>query len=190
MSHILMRSWWVLAVRGVLAICFGLLAAAWPAITLQLLVALFAAYALIAGAVWVFGAVRGRAAARRWWLALVLGVLSLAAGTVALLYPGMTLLVLILLMGANALVTGVFDLALAVQLRKVISHEWLLVVSGIASALFGLIVLMFPTGAGMVALVFLVCLYATVSGILLLALAFRLRVWARLHQGRSSPAAG
>lgn len=189
MTLSLMRSWWVLAVRGALAICFGLLVAAWPAITLQLLVALFAAYALVAGAAWIFGAVRGRSGARRWWLALLLGLLSLLAGSIALLHPGMTLLVLVLVMGAHALVTGVFDLVLAVQLRKVIAREWLLVASGFASALFGLVVLMFPAGAGMLALVFLLCLYATVSGILLLAVAWRLRSWMRLHKGRSSPAA-
>ena len=190
MNRTWMQSWWFLALRGVIAIAFALATAAWPFVTLQLLVAFFAAYALVGGAVWVFGALRPQPADRPSWMALLLGVLGLAAGSAAALYPAMTLLVLVLLMGANAFVTGVFDIVLAVQLRKVIEREWLLILSGLVSVLFGLFVLLYPLGAGVLALVFMVSVYAALTGVLLLAVAFRLRSWARLHRPRSSPAAG
>jgi uncharacterized membrane protein HdeD (DUF308 family) len=185
-----MQSWGFLALRGVLLVLFGLACAAWPAVTVQLLVAFFAAYALVGGAAWVFGALRQRPLGRPGRGAMLLGVLGLAAGSIAVLYPAITVLVLVLLMGANALVTGVFDIVMAIELRRAIGREWLLALSGAVSVLFGILVLLFPLGAGLLALVFLVGLYALVAGLLLLAAAVRLRAWARLHAPRSSPAAG
>jgi uncharacterized membrane protein HdeD (DUF308 family) len=185
-----MPSWWFLALRGVLLMAFGLACAAWPAVTVQLLVAFFAAYALVGGASWVFGALRQRPLGKPGWGALLLGVLGLAAGSTAVLYPAITVLVLVLLMGANALVTGVFDLIVAIELRKAIGREWLLALSGAVSILFGILVLLFPLGAGLLALALTVGVYALMAGVLLLAAAVRLRKWARLHAPRSSPAAG
>lgn len=189
MNETLLRSWWMLALRGVIAIAFGVLAALLPGLTLLWLVALFAAYTLLGGAVWTFGAVKNRMADEHWWVLLLLGLVSLGAGTIAVVHPALTALVLILLMGANALVTGVLDVVVAIRLRKSIRGEKLLALSGIASIVFGIIVFMFPLGAGALALVWLISLYAIVTGILLLAVAFRVRAWSRLNTGRSSPAA-
>jgi uncharacterized membrane protein HdeD (DUF308 family) len=176
MEQLLSRTWWVLALRGAVALLFGILALVWPGITLLVLVSLFAAFALLVGAVIVVGALKHRTMDRGWWLMMILGVVSLAVGTIAIVQPGATLFALVLLMAVNALLTGVLDIALAIRLRKQIEHEWLLVLTGVVSIVFGVLVVLFPP-AGALALAFLVSFYAITTGILLLVLAFRARRW-------------
>src|SRR3979411_2817585 len=178
MKELLMRSWWMLALRGAIAILFGILALLWPGLTLLFLVAMFAAFAVLSGAVAVVGAVKNRDSDKGWWLILLLGLISIGAGAIAVFYPDLTALALVLVMGANALITGVLDIAVAIRLRKVGRGEWLLVLTGLASIVFGVLVLMFP-GAGAFALVWLISFYAVFTGTLLLTLAFRVRTWAR-----------
>ena len=178
MEDLISRTWWVLALQGACALAFGILALLWPDITLLWLVALFAAYALIAGVMTVVGVVRNRRREEYWWLLLLLGLSSIAAGVIAVLHPDLTALVLVLLMGANALVNGVLHIALAIQLRKVIRGEWLMVSAGIVSIVFGILVFLFP-GAGALALVWLISAYAILIGILLLAVALRARALAK-----------
>ncbi len=190
MNETLLRAWWLLALRGLIAIVFGVLAIAWPAITLLSLALLFSAFALMGGALWVFGAIHHRKADARWWLLLLFGLCSIAAGAISALYPGLTTIALVLVVGANALVTGILDIVVAIRVRKFIRGELLLVLSGMASVLFGLFVLLFPAGAGALALAVLIGIYALLTGVLLLALAVRVRAWSRLNQGRSSPSAG
>lgn len=162
--------------RGAVALIFGVLAFLWPGLTLLWLVAMFAAYALLGGGAAIVGAVKHRQRDRGWWLILLWGVASIVAGIGAIFYPGVTALVLVLLMGANALVTGILDVAVAIRLRKVVQHEWLLILNGAAAIVFGLFVLFFP-GAGALALVWLISLYAVVTGVLLLTLAWQVRKW-------------
>lgn len=190
MNQTLLKSWWLLALRGTIAILFGAAAIVWPAITLATLAALFAAFALLAGALWVFGAVRHRSTDERWWVMLLLGAFSVLAGIGAMLFPALTTVALILLVGANALVSGVLDIVLALRMRQYIKGELLLVLSGAASVLFGALVLLFPLGAGALALAWLVGLYAIATGAMLLALSFSVRSWSRLNAPRSSPPAG
>ena len=178
MEDLISRTWWVLALQGACALAFGILALLWPDITLLWLVALFAAYALIAGVMTVVGVVRNRRREEYWWLLLLLGLSSIAAGVIAVLHPDLTALVLVLLIGANALVNGVLHIALAIQLRKVIRGEWLMVAAGIVSIVFGILVFLFP-GAGALALVWLISAYAILIGILLLAVALRARALAK-----------
>ncbi len=168
------RTWWMFALRGAVAMLFGVLALVWPGLTLLWLVALFAAYALLGGGASVVGAFQSRKSDDHWWLALLLGLVSLGAGVIAILHPALTALVLVLLMGANAIATGVLDIALAIRLRKAIRGEWLLVLAGIVSIVFGVLVFLFP-GAGALALVWLISVYAIASGVLLLIVAFQLR---------------
>src|SRR5258705_402988 len=118
MDKFISRSWWMLALRGAIALAFGILALAWPGLTLLWLVALFAVYALLVGVVSLVGAIRNRRSAEDWWLVLLLGLVSAGAGVIAVLHPDLTALVLVLLMGANALVTGILDIAVAIRLRK------------------------------------------------------------------------
>jgi uncharacterized membrane protein HdeD (DUF308 family) len=187
MRQLLANSWWILALRGALALLFGILALLWPGVTLIFLVALFAAYAIVSGAVALAGALRNRRD-RGWWLALVLGLVSLAAGILAIFYPGITALVLVIMMGVNAVLSGVLEIAMAVRLRREIEGkgEWLLGLAGLVSILFGAFVLAFP-GPGALALVWLVALHAMTIGILFLIAAFRLRASARTSAGIPPP---
>ena len=180
MNDLLSRAWWMLALRGVIALLFGILALLWPGLTLLWLVTLFAVYALISGFVSIAGSVKNRASDREWWLILLLGLVSVGAGIIALISPGLTALVLVLVMGANALITGGLEIAVAIRLRKVVAGEWLLILAGLASVLFGIFVFLFP-GAGALALVWLISAHAIATGILLLALAFRARGWGHHH---------
>lgn len=168
------RSWWVPALRGLAGIVFGMLALAWPGLTLLTLILLFSGYALVAGFVSAAGALRHRRNEDDWWVAMLLGLVSIGAGVVAVMNPAVTALVLVLVMGANALVSGVLDIFAAIRLRRMIEGEWLLVLSGLASVAFGAVVFLYP-GAGALALVWLVSLYAIVTGALLLALSMRMR---------------
>ena len=190
MSETLLRSWWLLALRGIIAILFGAAAILWPAITLVTLAALFAAFALLAGALWMFGAIRNRRSDARWWLPFLLGAFSVGAGMIATMHPALTAIALVILVGANAFVSGVLDVVVALRVRKHIKGELLLALNGIASIVFGAIVLLFPIGVGALALAWIIGLYAIVTGAMLLALAFNVRTWARLNAPRSSPPAG
>ncbi|MES2319109.1 MAG: DUF308 domain-containing protein [Pseudomonadota bacterium] len=190
MNDTLLKSWWMLALRGAIAILFGAAAMLLPAITLVTLAALFAAFALTAGAVSLFAAIRNRANDDRWWVLFLLGAVSVVAGIVAALNPGLTAVALILLVGANAFVTGVLDIIVAVRVRKHIKGESLLALNGIASIVFGLVALLFPLGAGALALAYLIGFYAMLTGVMLLALSLQVRSWARLNVPRSSGPAG
>ena len=190
MSETLLRSWWLLGLRGAIAMLFGIAAIVWPAMTLITLAALFAAFALLAGAVWIFGAVQHRRADQRWWVLLLLGAFSVGAGVAAALHPTLTIVALVLLIGANALVSGVLDIIVALRVRKYMKGELLLMLSGVVSIVFGAMVLLFPTGAGALALAYLTGLYAFFTGALLLALSLQVRAWMRLNGGRSSGQAG
>jgi uncharacterized membrane protein HdeD (DUF308 family) len=164
----------MLLLRGVLAILFGIAAVLWPDLTLISLVAMFAAYALLSGGASIVSAFRIRRSERKWWLPLLFGAVSVAAGVYTLVYPAMTALVLVLLMGVHAIITGALDIAFGIRLRKVPASQGLLVLSGIVSVLFGVLVLAAP-GAGALALVWLISLYAVITGVLLLSLGLRLR---------------
>jgi uncharacterized membrane protein HdeD (DUF308 family) len=168
------HSAWMLMLRGVIAILFGVLAIALPGLTLVLLVGLFAAYALLSGAVSIAAGWRSRASDRKWWLALLLGIVGIAAGIYAVVFPALTALVLVLVMGANAIFTGALDIAIAIRLRRALKGPWMLVLSGVVSIAFGLLVFFFP-GPGALALVWLISLYAIVTGVLLFALGLRTR---------------
>lgn len=157
-------------VRGALAIVFGMLALPWPGVTTFFLAGLFITWALLSGMACLGGALRNRSRMPGWQLVLALGTVSVAAGTAALFYPGLTLSALVLVMGANALIGGALDVVLAV--RGASRQRWLLGAAGIASLAFGALAVLFPA-IGALALVWLVALYAVSHGVLLLAQAFR-----------------
>jgi len=109
MNELLSRSWWMLALLGIIAMLFAVLALVWPGLTLLALVALFAAYALLGGIVWIICAVRHRKSDDDWWLILLLGLVSIGAGVIAVLRPDITALALVFLMGATALMIGILE---------------------------------------------------------------------------------
>jgi uncharacterized membrane protein HdeD (DUF308 family) len=166
-------SWWSLVLRGIAAIAFGVLAFIWPNITLTALVFLWGAYALVDGVFAIAAGIKSHGEYKRWWLLLLEGILSVIAGFVAFVIPGITALVLLILIASWAIVTGVFEIVAAIQMRKYITGEWLLALAGVASIIFGL-ALFFNPVAGALAVVWLIGAYAIVFGALLIALGIRL----------------
>lgn len=173
MVHALAKNWWMLLLRGIAAIIFGLLALAWPGMTLVTLILFYGAYVLVDGVLAVVAAITGGTLAPRWWLAVV-GLLGIAAGLLTFLMPGITALVLLYFIAGWAIATGVFQIIGAIRLRHEIDNEWFLILGGIISVLFGGAMFAAP-GAGALALVTVIGIYAIVIGALLVALSFRLK---------------
>ncbi len=168
----LARHWWVIGLRGLAAILFGVLAFVWPGMTFAVLVLLFGAYALVDGVLTLLAAFRGGVQHRI--VMLVEGVVSVLAGLAAFVWPGLTALVLLYIIAFWAIVTGVLEIVAAIRVRRAISNELGLVIGGVLSVVFGVVLLIAP-GAGALAVIFLIGAYAVVFGIALLGLAWRLR---------------
>jgi len=173
MLHALARNWWLLLLRGIAAIVFGVLPFIWPGITLLTLLILYGAFALVDGILSLAAAIMGGAPAPRWWLAIV-GLLGIAAGILTFAWPGITALVLLLFIAFWAIAIGVMQIVGAIKLRKEIDNEWLLIFCGVISVIFGLILIVQPQ-TGALALVFVIGFYAILEGIGLVGLAMRLR---------------
>ena len=174
-------NWWVIALRGVAAILFGILTLMSPGISLAALVLLFGAYALVDGVLAIVAAFRHRSA-DRWWVLALAGVAGIAAGIITFLMPSITALVLVYVIAARAIVVGVLEIYAAIRLRKVIRNEWLWGLAGLASVVFGVLVAIYP-GTGALAIVLWIGAFSLVIGAMLVGLAFRLRSWGRLHPG-------
>jgi uncharacterized membrane protein HdeD (DUF308 family) len=180
MAMNLASHWWVLVLRGVAAVVFGVLALLYPPGAIAALVVLFGAYAIVDGIFNIVAAVRTPRGGERWGWLLFEGIISVVAGLVTLFWPGPTALALVLLIGAWSLVTGIAEIAAAIRLRKTIEGEWLLGLSGVLSIAFGILVFIAP-GAGAVAIAIWIGAYAIAFGALLIALGVKLRSWAS-HQ--------
>ena len=173
MVHALAKNWWLLLLRGIAAIIFGLLAFAWPGLTLVTLILFYGAFVLVDGVLAVIAAITGGVPGSRWWLAII-GLLGIAAGLVTFTMPGLTAVLLLLFIAGWAIATGVFQIIGAIKLRKEIDNEWLLILGGIISVLFGVSMMLAP-GAGALALVWVIGAYSVVIGAIFVALALRLR---------------
>jgi uncharacterized membrane protein HdeD (DUF308 family) len=173
-TEVLARNWWAIALRGVVAIIFGILAWVMPGVTLAALVLLYGSYALVDGVFNVIAAVSRRSGARPWWTMLLAGLVSIAAGLVTFFWPGLTAIALVYVIAAWAIVRGAFEIAAAVRLRKVITSEWWLALSGALSIVFGVLLILAP-GAGAVAMVLWIGAWAVIAGVVLVALGVRLR---------------
>lgn len=175
MLELLGRNWWILAIRGIVAILFGVLAFVQPGLTLAVLVALLAAYLLVDGASLLISLVRGDPEARRsGWTVGVMGVVGIVAGIAAFVWPGVTALSLLYVAAFWAIFMGVFQIAAAIRLRKEIEGELWLALGGLVSIVFGVLLVVNP-GAGLLSLVWLVGIWAVLFGITNLVLAWRLR---------------
>jgi uncharacterized membrane protein HdeD (DUF308 family) len=167
-----MESSTFLIVRGAISITLGVLAMAWPGITIAALVGIFALYAILDGtASLVLGPGRSHGGS---WAHVLQGVVGVAAGVLTIIWPDVTALALVLFIGAWAVVTGALELVAAVRLRKVIKGEWLLALSGVLSLIFGALVFAFPA-AGAISIAWLLGIYAVAAGLVLVTLGLRLR---------------
>ena len=175
----LAENWWLLFLRGIAAIAFGVLAFSWPGLTLVALTLLWGAYALTDGviAIWAAFNASGGDVGPRWWLGLS-GVAGVLAGVVTFYYTGATTLVLLMFIAVWAIIIGALQIWGAVALRKVLQHEWLLILNGVLSIAFGAVLLAQPA-AGALGLVWMIAWYAIFFGCLYVALAFKLRQYKR-----------
>ena len=181
----LARNWWVLVVRGVLAIVFGLLCFFLPALTLAALVLVFGAYALVDGIFALVSAI-ARQGDRPWWALVIKGIGGMAVGVITFFWPGITALSLLFLIAGWAIGSGALEIATALRLRRQIHGEWLLVLAGAASVVFGILLAIAP-GPGALAVLWIIGSYAIVFGVLFIALGVRLRAhWH--HLARSEDA--
>src|SRR6202158_496242 len=169
MGSAIVVNWWALAIRGVVGILLGIAAVAWPGITLLVLIAVFAVYLLIDGVLALIAGARARS-----WLLAVEGAAGIVAAILAVLWPGITALILVYLIAAWAIVTGALELGAAYLLRRVVKGEWLLVVGGVISIAFGILLAINPA-AGLVTIVWLFGAYMLIFGAITLALGLRLR---------------
>jgi uncharacterized membrane protein HdeD (DUF308 family) len=167
--------WWALAIRGGIAIIFGLAALLRPDIALEALILLFGAYALVDGVFAIVGVFGGTRGGTPRWLLLIEGIAGILAGIIAFVLPGLTAVVLLYLIAAWAVVTGIFEIATAIRLRQEIRGEWALIIGGALSILFGVILAVIGPVAGLLSLIWLIGVYAVAFGILMLITAFQVR---------------
>jgi uncharacterized membrane protein HdeD (DUF308 family) len=174
LASILCRNWWLLLLRGLAAIAFGVITWLLPEISLAALVLLFGAYALADGIVAIWMAISGRGEHEHWWLVLLWGFVGIGVGILTLLAPGVTALALLFYIAVWAIATGVLEIVAAIRLRREVQGEWVMVLAGIASVIFGALLMANP-GAGALALLWLIATYAIIFGVLLVILSLKAR---------------
>ncbi len=175
MLELLARRWWMITVRGALAVAFGLVAIAWPGITVLALVLLWGAYALIDGITSVGLAVSDRSAPNDHRLMYgLLGLLGIGAGVISFLWPGATAVVLLVIIACWAIFAGVLQIGAAIRMRKVIDNEWFLALSGAVCVILGILLIVQPA-TGAIGLVIAIATFAIVWGVSLILFGLRLR---------------
>ncbi len=174
MTRSLSQNWWLVVLRGILAILFGVLAFVWPQITWLTLIIMFGVYAIVDGIIAIVSGLSRTRESSRWWVFLLEGLIGIGAGIVALVWPGVTSLVLIYMIASWAVITGILEIAAAIRLRN--SSEWVLGLGGLVSIGLG-VLLFFQPAAGGLAIIWTIAAYALIFGILLVILGFRLRNW-------------
>jgi uncharacterized membrane protein HdeD (DUF308 family) len=170
----LKRHWWVPLIRGIAAIVFGIIAFAYPALTIATLVLFFGAWVLIDGIFRIVGAIGHRASDPDWGWQLVIGILGIMVGLLTFHAPQITALALVIYIAAWALMIGASEIAIAVKLRREIKGEWFLILMGLASIVFAVLLLWNPV-AGAAAVIWLIAWYAVVLGVLAIFFGFRLK---------------
>jgi uncharacterized membrane protein HdeD (DUF308 family) len=174
-------NWWALALRALAALLLGILALSRPGITLAALLVLFGVYAMADGIFAVVAAIRGIREREPWGWMMFEGIVGIIAGAIALFAPQIGALALVWLVAGWALATGVLEIAAAVRLRKVMRGEWMLLLAGVLSIIFALIIAARP-GLGVLALVFWIGAYAIIYGVMTMVLAFEVRRWTKDHE--------
>ncbi len=174
MIQAMQRNWWTIILRGVVAIVFGIVAFVWPLVTALAFVLLLAAFAFVEGVFALVGAFGWGLSGRQRLLLFLLGLLGLAVGVLAVVYPHIAALTIVLWVAWWAIVGGIIAIVVAIEWRKSIEHDWLLVLSGVLSIIFGILLIWRPV-AGVLTLIYLFGFYAIIYGIIMLTLGFRVR---------------
>lgn len=169
-------TWWLFLIRGICAIIFGILALIWPGITLLTLVIFFGAYAIVSGVFSLFGALRHGAQGRVWMI--LSGILGIAAGIIAFAWPGITTIALLYVIAFWAIFAGIAEIIAGIKLRNEIENEWMLIIGGVLSVIFGLLLVIWPR-SGALALTWLIGIFAIIYGVTTVVLAFRVKNLAR-----------
>ena len=176
MARSLSQNWWLVVLRGVLAILFGVSAFLWPGLTLLTLVILFGVYAIVDGVIAIVTGLSRTKDSPRWWTFLVEGLVNIGAGVAALIWPDLATLVLIYIIASWAVFTGILEIVAAIRLRHEINNEWFLALSGVLSIGVGILLFLQPAAGGL-AIIWIIAGYALLFGILLVILGIRLRNW-------------
>lgn len=174
MKRLLANNWDMVLVRGIVAVLFGIATLFLPGITLIVLVALFGGYALVDGVISVIIAIKDRQEYNNWWLLLLSGLVSIAAGVITFARPDIATVSLFYVIVGWAIASGVLEIILAIQLRKEIEGEWLMVLSGILSIALGILLATQPA-VGLLTVLWMIGGYGIVGGVTLIGLAFRMR---------------
>ena len=174
LGSLFQRNWWLMLLRGLAAIGFGILVITKPQISLQVLVYLFGVYVLVEGILGVALAIQGRNEIGSWGVLLLWGLLGVAVGILAFSRPDLTALALLFYIALWAIATGVLEIAAAIRLREVLQNEWLLILAGIVSVAFGVWLVARPD-AGALAVLWAIGIYAIVFGVLVVLFAFKIR---------------
>jgi len=168
------RYWWMLLIRGVVAVLFGLAAIVWPGLTALVLVYLFGAFALIDGIVAVVVSLQERAVVPRWWVLLIEGIVGILIGVLTFFSPIVTALVLLYLIATWAILTGILEIGAAFLMSRALGLEWTLAIAGILSIILGILLAIQPV-SGILAVVWIIGVYAIVFGVLLIIRSFQFR---------------
>lgn len=171
----LARSWWALVLRGVAALLFAALALLWPGLTFGILLVLFASFAILDGSLAIVAALKAASEKRRWAALALEGAVGVVVGLLVFAWPGVSAVTLAHLIAFWAIVTGIFELAVAMRMRRLIKGEWAMALGGFASLVFGFVVAAQP-GTGALAFVWILGAYAALFGVLLIGLGLKLRV--------------
>lgn len=174
METMVFRHWWAVGLRGVIAILFGLMALFWSHLTLGVLVIFFGAFTLVGGVFAIVVALGDRGVHERWGVLLAEGAVGIAIGLVTFFWPLITALILLYLIAIWAVATGVLEIVVAVWMHRATGNEWMLLLGGIASLLFGVLLAVLP-GVGLLALTWLIGIYTLIFGVMLLFLGFQWR---------------
>jgi len=173
MLEMITNRWWVFLIRGIAAIVFGVAAAMWPQITLPALAILFGVYALIDG-IFAIALATSPLGGSRWWALLIEGLLGLTVAFFIFTQPVVGAVALVYAIAFWSIFTGILEIVAGVQLRDLVTNEWLYILAGVFSIAFGVLVVRYPD-SGALAIVWLVAFYAILFGLAQLALSFRLR---------------
>ena len=174
MINIIEKRWWVFALRGLIAVALGIIALVNPGIALLTLIIIFGIYSFVDGLFDVIISISNRKDNEKWWALLIAGIASVVIGVISLSNPSITGIALVYLIAVKALINGVLEIAAAIELRHFIEGEWMMVISGILSILFGIVLFASPN-QGALAMLWVIGIFAIVIGVWLIIFAFHLR---------------